>query len=162
MYSDEKHLLREFSWPVRVYYEDTDSGGVVYYANYLKFMERARTELLRSMGYEQDQLQQELGIIFAVHSANIQYKKPARFNDELNVFTSITHIGKASINFKQSIYLGDSDELTAQSGPSADTSGVLLSEAEIKIACLDAKKFTPRSMPSFITQKITTEFYSGS
>ena len=107
MNSDEKHLSREFSWPVRVYYEDTDSGGVVYYANYLKFMERARTELLRSVGYEQDQLQQELGIIFAVHSANIQYKKPARFNDELNVFTSITHIGKASINFKQSIYLGD-------------------------------------------------------
>ncbi len=148
----------EFSWPVRVYYEDTDSGGVVYYANYLKFMERARTELLRSVGFEQDQLQQELGIIFAVHSANIQYKKPARFNDELNVVTAITHIGKASIYFKQSIFLRDSGVLVAQPG---DTN-VLLSEAEIKIACLDAEKFIPQSIPTSITQKITTEFHCGS
>ncbi len=84
---------KEFSWPIRVYYEDTDSGGVVYYANYLKFMERARTELLRSIGYEQDQLQRELGIIFAVRNANIHYKKPARFNDELKVITSISSLG---------------------------------------------------------------------
>jgi acyl-CoA thioester hydrolase len=94
---------KEFSWPVRVYYEDTDSGGVVYYANYLKFMERARTELLRSIGFEQDKIQQELGVLFAVSSVNIQYKKPARFNDELNVITSITALGKASIHFKQSV-----------------------------------------------------------
>ena len=148
---------KEFSWPIRVYYEDTDSGGVVYYANYLKFMERARTELLRSIGYEQDKLQQELGIIFAVHNANIQYKKPARFNDELKVITSITSLGKASIHFKQSIMLVSSSQSAAVSGRAA-----LLSDAEIKIACLNAEKFTPQSIPASITEKINTEFYCGS
>jgi len=145
---------REFSWPVRVYYEDTDSGGVVYYANYLKFMERARTELLRSAGYEQDQLQKELGIIFAVHSASIQYKKPARFNDELNVITSIASLGKASIDFKQSIYLAASHHAGASTG--------LLACAEIKIACLNAKQFNPQAIPSTIVEKINQEFHCGS
>ena len=146
--------VREFSWPVRVYYEDTDSGGVVYYANYLKFMERARTEFLRSIGYQQDQLQQELGIIFAVHSANIQYKKPARFNDELKVITSITSLGKASIHFKQSVFLESSHHEGSAAG--------LLSEAEIKIACLNAKKFTPQSIPATIIEKINKEIHCGS
>jgi acyl-CoA thioester hydrolase len=145
---------KEFYWPVRVYYEDTDSGGVVYYANYLKFMERARTELLRSIGYQQDQLQQELGIIFAVRSANIQYKKPARFNDELNVVTSISSLGKASIHFKQSVFL--------QSSHHADTGTGLLSEAEIKVACLNADKFLPQAIPLTIIEKINKEFHCGS
>jgi acyl-CoA thioester hydrolase len=147
-------MRREFSWPVRVYYEDTDSGGVVYYANYLKFMERARTELLRSAGYEQDQLQQELGIIFAVRSASIQYKKPARFNDEFNVITSIVSLGKASIHFKQSIYLAASHHVDAANG--------LLASAEIKIACLSAERFNPQAIPSAIIEKINQEFYCGS
>jgi acyl-CoA thioester hydrolase len=145
---------REFSWPVRVYYEDTDSGGVVYYANYLKFMERARTEMLRDLGYEQDRLQQELGIIFAVRSASIQYKKPARFNDELNVITSIASLGKASIHFRQSIYLATTHHADATAG--------LLADAEIKIACLNAEQFTPQIIPSTIIDKINQEFHSGS
>ena len=149
---------KEFSWSVRVYYEDTDSGGVVYYANYLKFMERARSELLRSIGYEQDQLQQELGIIFAVHNVNIQYKKPARFNDELTVVTSITSLGKASIHFKQSVYLQSSSHVESEINGSA----VLLSVAEIKIACLNAEKFTPQSIPASIIKKINKEFHCGS
>jgi acyl-CoA thioester hydrolase len=111
-------------------------------------MERARTELLRSVGFEQDQLQQELGIIFAVHSANIQYKKPAKFNDELNVLTSISRIGKASIYFTQSVYQSATENL--------------LVDAEIKIACLNAKDFSPQGIPLSITQKITTEFHCGS
>ncbi len=155
----------EFSWPVRVYYEDTDSGGVVYYANYLKFMERARTELLRSLGFQQDQLQRELGIVFAVHSANIQYRKPARFNDRLNVITCITALGKASICFKQSIYLDLSypGESHIESAQQADenVSG-LLSEAEIKIACLNATKFKAQSIPASIIKKINQEFHCGS
>jgi acyl-CoA thioester hydrolase len=150
---NENTKCGEFSWPVRVYYEDTDSGGVVYYANYLKFMERARTELLRSLGYEQDRLQQELGILFAVHSANIQYKKPARFNDELNVVTSITSIGKVSIDFKQSIYLAASHHVNAPVG--------LLSDAQIKIACLNAERFMPQSIPASIIEKINKEFQVG-
>ena len=145
---------KEFSWPVRVYYEDTDSGGVVYYANYLKFMERARTELLRSIGYQQDQLQQELGIIFAVHSANIRYKKPARFNDELNVVTSIISLGKASIHFKQSVFLETSHHVEQVSG--------LLADADIKIACLNAEKFSPQSIPVSIIENINKEFFCGS
>jgi acyl-CoA thioester hydrolase len=158
-----KQKQKEFSWPVRVYYEDTDSGGVVYYVNYLKFMERARTELLRSVGYQQDQLQQELGILFAVVSANIQYKKPARFNDELNVITSITSLGRASIRFKQSIYREVSHLESAQYTAGADEviSG-LLSEADIKIACLNAKKFTAQSIPASIIKKINQEFFCGS
>ncbi len=159
MNSNNNPSTKEFSWPVRVYYEDTDSGGVVYYANYLKFMERARTELLRSIGYEQDQLQQELGIIFAVHSANIQYKKPARFNNELNVLTSVTSLGKASIHFKQSIYLEPSHDVAVATG-SAPT--VLLAEAEIIIACLNANKFLPQSIPASIIEKMNKEFYCGS
>ena len=159
---------KEFFWPVRVYYEDTDSGGVVYYANYLKFMERARTELLRSIGFQQDQLQQELGILFAVASANIQYKKPARFNDELNVVTSIATLGRASIRFKQSIYLAVSHHKISHlesthhhDGAGAEFSG-LLSEADIKIACLNAKKFTAQSIPASISKKINQEFHCGS
>ena len=150
----ESTLVKEFSWPVRVYYEDTDSGGVVYYANYLKFMERARTELLRTAGFEQDRLQQEFGIIFAVHSASIEYKKPARFNDELQVQTSISSLGRASINFKQSIYLRPSS--------SAPVTPVLLAEAEIKIACLHAEKFSPHSIPKTVIEKINQEYFCGS
>ena len=155
MSSNEILKAKEFFWPVRVYYEDTDSGGVVYYANYLKFMERARTELLRSIGYEQDQLQQEWGIIFAVHSASIQYKKPARFNDELTVVTTISSLAKASILFKQSVNL-------AASHHGAAVNGGLLADAEIKIACLNAEKFSPQSIPKTIIENIKREFYCGS
>jgi acyl-CoA thioester hydrolase len=154
MNTENKTKAKEFSWPVRVYYEDTDSGGVVYYANYLKFMERARTELLRSLGFHQDQLQQELDIIFAVHSANIQYKKPARFNDELNVITSIVSLSAASILFKQTVHLNASLHGDAV----ADT----LAEAEIKIACLNAESFKPKSIPASIKEKIQQEFHCGS
>lgn len=158
-----KAKQKEFSWPVRVYYEDTDSGGVVYYANYLKFMERARTELLRSIGFEQDKIQQELGILFAVISASIQYKKPARFNDELNVITSISSLGKASITFKQSIYRKVSHlESSHHTDGSDEKISGLLSEADIKIACLNAKKFTAQSIPASIIKKINQEFFCGS
>ena len=144
----------EFIWPVRVYYEDTDSGGVVYYANYLRFMERARTEMLRSIGYQQDILQQEQGLIFAVHSASIQYRKPARFNDELEVRTRIITTGKASIDFHQAIYLKHSSGAVA--------AGTLLADATIKIACLDAAAFTLRVIPADIKQRIGGAFGYGS
>ncbi len=153
MSTKNKTVAKEFFWSVRVYYEDTDSGGVVYYANYLKFMERARTELLRSLGFQQDQLQQELGIIFAVHSANIQYIKPARFNDELNVITSITSLGKASILFKQIVHLASSLD---------DATENVLAEADIKIACLKAETFKAKSIPASIKEKIKKEFHCGS
>ena len=130
----------EFLWNVRVYYEDTDSGGVVYYANYLKFMERARTEFLRSLGFEQDQLKQEQGIIFAVHSLSARYKKPAVFNDELIVNTKITALGKASLTFQQSI--------------TRFPERTRLCEAEIKVACLHAAEFLPAAIPQAILDSV--------
>lgn len=138
----------EFLWPIRVYYEDTDSGGVVYYVNYLKFMERARTEMLRSLGFEQDQLIAEQGIIFAVHSLSVQYKKPAVFNDELSVVTKINNSGRASLDFCQSV-IRVSDEM-------------ILCEAEIKVACIDAVKFTPKAIPEKMMLKIKQGVSSGS
>ncbi len=95
--------MMEFIWPVRVYYEDTDSGGVVYYANYLKFMERARTEWLRQLGFEQDELLEKEGILFAVRRVSVDYLRPARFNDELLVSASISKQGRASLTFQQEI-----------------------------------------------------------
>ena len=137
----------EFLWPVRVYYEDTDSGGVVYYANYLKFMERARTEFLRSLGFEQDKLKQEQGVIFAVHSLSARYKKPAVFNDELIVNTEITALGRASLTFKQSI--------------SRLSDNTYLCDAKVKVACLHAGEFSPAAMPKQIFDSIE-EVASGS
>ena len=146
---------REFIWPIRVYYEDTDSGGVVYYANYLKFMERARTEMLRSLGFGQDQLQQQLGILFAVHSVNIQYKKPAKFNDGLTVVSSISICGKASIVFVQKIFHEDALVNT-------DSDALPLCVAEVKIACLNAERFSAQAIPASIAKKIQSEYVCGS
>ncbi len=133
----------EFMWPVRVYYEDTDSGGVVYYANYLKFMERARTEMLRTRGYQQDQLKQEQGIVFAVHSVSIKYEKPAIFNDELMVITRITSRGRASLTFAQHIQ--------------RNCDQTRLCHAEIKVACLHADTFTACAMPQSIYSTLGQE-----
>jgi acyl-CoA thioester hydrolase len=123
----------EFTWPVRVYYEDTDAGGVVYYANYLKFLERARTEYLRALGFEQDQLKQEYGIIFAVHSLSIKYQKPAVFNDALTVTAEIVDRGNARLTFKQMI--------------TRDKDKTSICSAEVIIACLNADKFSPTRIP---------------
>jgi acyl-CoA thioester hydrolase len=123
----------EFTWPVRVYYEDTDAGGVVYYANYLKFLERARTEYLRALGFEQDQLKQQYGIIFAVHSLSIKYQKPAVFNDALMVTAVIVDQGNARLTFKQMI--------------TRDKDKTSICSAEVIIACLNAEKFSPTRIP---------------
>lgn len=110
------------SWPLRVYYEDTDHGGVVYYANYLKYMERARSEFLRSAGLELDQIEDESGVMFAVRQANISYHRPARFNDLLNVESALIEMQGARIAFHQKIY--------------RQSDGQLLTEGDIKLACI--------------------------
>ncbi len=89
--------------PVRVYYEDTDHGGVVYYANYLKFMERGRTEFLREQGLELDAIEREHGVMFAVSDAHVRYLAPARFNDLLEVESRLVHLGAARLAFRQAI-----------------------------------------------------------
>lgn len=131
--------MNEFVWPVRVYYEDTDSGGVIYHANYLKFMERARTEWLRARGLEQDTLRQEYGIVFAVRSLYLDYLRPGRFNDWLKVRTRILHWGNASVVFAQTV----------------QCAGESLCQAEVKVACLEALTFRPRSIPKPILAEIS-------
>ncbi len=133
--------MTEFSWPVRVYYEDTDSGGVVYYANYLKFMERARTEYLRSLGFEQDELARQ-GLIFAVHRAEVDYIKPARFNNALTVTAEITLRKKVSLTFAQEVQ---------------NDKGEPCSRGIIKIVCLDNESFKPRPIPEAILRAIPNE-----
>ena len=133
-----------FQWPVRVYYEDTDAGGVVYYANYLKFMERARTELLRQNGFEQDELIRNHNVIFAVRSVKLDYLAPARFNDQIVVMTRIIKNGKASIVFEQNIVLQNDNKS--------------LCEGEIKIASLDARTFKACAIPPAINTILTQEY----
>jgi len=131
--------MTDFEWPIRVYYEDTDSGGVVYHSNYLNFMERARTEWLRSLGFEQDELITEHQCIFAVHSMQLNFKRPAKFNDSLIVRSHLLKAVGARMEFEQKIYRDNE----------------LLCEAAVKIACLDANRFRPKSLPSFILTEIT-------
>jgi acyl-CoA thioester hydrolase len=132
--------VNQFTWPVRVYYEDTDAGGVVYYANYLKFMERARTEWLRNKGFEQDRLLAQEGIIFAVRSVQVGYHHPARFNDALEVSASLTAKGRASLVFDQTVRRA-SDEQVLCSG-------------SIKIACVDINNMRPTSIPQALLSEI--------
>jgi acyl-CoA thioester hydrolase len=135
-------LSRQFVWPVRVYYEDTDVGGVVYYANYLKFMERARTEWLRSLGFEQDRLIAERGLLFAVTHAEVEYRRPARFNDMLAVSVSILSHRRASMTFAQQIRRDTME-------------GEVLCQGTVTAACLDAQSFTPRPMPAAILAEMS-------
>ncbi|MDZ7734926.1 MAG: tol-pal system-associated acyl-CoA thioesterase [Gammaproteobacteria bacterium] len=124
-------MQNEFHWAVRVYYEDTDAGGVVYHANYLRFMERARTEWLREQGYEQDVLREQ-GLIFTVRSAALEFIRPARFNDLLDVSVSIRKIRGASVDIKQTII---------------DQSGASICEGDVRIACVDSVTLRPRPIP---------------
>ncbi|MBE2294899.1 MAG: tol-pal system-associated acyl-CoA thioesterase [Phycisphaerales bacterium] len=129
-----------FVWPVRIYYEDTDSGGVVYYANYLKFMERARTEWLRARGFEQDALLREQRLLFAVRTLRVDYHRPARFNDLLEVVSQIAEAGGASLTFAQDIRRAGSSEV--------------LCSARVKVACIDAEHFRTRRLPRQLMREI--------
>ena len=127
-----------FSFDLRVYYEDTDAGGVVYYANYLRFMERARTEWLRTLGVNQDELASRSGVLFAVRRAAVEFLKPARLDDALHVSVAVTRIGNASIEFAQQV-------VRAQT---------VLCTGAIKIACLAVDGFTPTAVPPALREKI--------
>ena len=136
--------MSPFRWASRIYWEDTDGGGIVYYANYLRFLERARTEWLRSLGYSQRELAKEPGIVFAVVSLNIEYRKPARLDDELVITCEPEVEGAATIVFAQRIYREASK--ISERGPS------LLVEASVRVACLDARTLRPRRLPEFLTR----------
>ena len=129
-----------FNWQVRVYYEDTDSGGVVYHSNYLNFMERARTEWLRHLGFEQTDLRDNLNVLIVVHSLQIQFKKPAKFNDLLIVKSHLTALGNSSWQCAQAIYKGNE----------------LLVEAQVKAAFINSYSFKPTRIPTAVMQVAKT------
>lgn len=133
-------MSSKFSIKVRVYYEDTDAGGVVFYANYLKFMERARTEWLRDFGIEQDELLTTEGLVFAVSSLQMDYLKPAQFNDLLEISVAVKRIGKASVRVYQEV--------------TRDTE--LLNRADVKLACVDKETFKPQRIPQRIIDCVET------
>ena len=134
--------MNEFLWPVRVYYEDTDAGGVVYYANYLKFMERARTEWLRQLGVEQDELRQKHNVVFVVTAVQVKYLASARFNDHLLVTSRIKHAGKARLCFAQEVLHAKNKKQLCQ--------------GEVDVACLDIEKQKPVAIPTTIIEQLTT------
>jgi len=142
--------LNEFIWPIRVYYEDTDSGGVVYHSNYLNFMERARTEWLRAMGLEQDDIIKQHSLVFVVHSLSIDYIKPALFNEALVVKTHIEKLARASIIFKQVI---------VKQGTDADNEQIL-TQAMVKIVSLSLAKKRPSPLPKVIYEKFSQSLLS--
>jgi acyl-CoA thioester hydrolase len=125
-----------FNWPVRVYWEDTDAGGVVYYANYLKFLERARTEWLSHLGLEQDELALHAGVVFVVRRVEADYLIPARFNDRLVVHCELVELGRASLSMDQKVMRGDA----------------LLLKARVKVACVRHIGFRPARIPDLVVQ----------
>jgi acyl-CoA thioester hydrolase len=123
---------QQFAWPVRVYYEDTDAAGIVYHANYLRFMERARTEWLRSLGYEQDCLRDDYQLIFVITRCDIRYQRAVRFNAELRVVTTLERLRRVALEFEQRI---------------EDIDGNTVCTARNVVACINAATFTPCRVP---------------
>jgi acyl-CoA thioester hydrolase len=126
------HPSTESTLDIRVYYEDTDAGGIVFYANYLKFMERGRTEWLRALGFDQSRLARESGHVFVVRELDMSYRKPARLDDTLTIRSRVTRVGRASIHFAQR----------------AERSGELLADGNIQVCCVDANSLKPAELPS--------------
>ena len=135
----------EFRWPVRVYWEDTDAGGIVFYANYLKFFERARTEWLRSLGIEQQQLKLETGGMFVVAETTIRYKRPARLDDALIVTASLQQSGHASMTIFQQVLIEDSQD------SEQDT---VLCEGTIRIGWVDAASMKTLRIPQIVAESL--------
>lgn len=130
-----------FRWPVRVYYEDTDAGGVVYYANYLKFMERTRTEWLRAHGLELPALADAHGILFVVRGVEIEYLKPARFNDALVVTLELLEHGRSQITVSQRVLRGDE----------------VLIRARVRAVCVDTQSIRPVRIPPAVLHQLTSQ-----
>ncbi|HWP19447.1 MAG TPA: tol-pal system-associated acyl-CoA thioesterase [Burkholderiaceae bacterium] len=128
-----------FRFPIRVYWEDTDAGGVVFYANYLKFFERARTEWLRAAGFSQERMRAQAGVMFVVAHTAVRYLRPARLDDLLEVTVQVRQAAQASFLIAQQAW----------------REGTLLAEGDIKIGCVDVASFRPRRIPADILEKLT-------
>ena len=132
--------LRRFDWPVRVYWEDTDAGGIVYYANYLKFFERARTEWLRAMDVSQSALASESGLVFVVSEVNLRYLFPARLDDVLQLRLTVRELGAASLTLTQQAWRLDTLSL--------------LAEATVRVGCIQSARMKPARMPADLRAQI--------
>lgn len=133
-----------FDWKIRVYYEDTDTGGVVFYANYLKFFERARTEWLRSFGFNQQHLAETTGTIFVVKNTSVDYLSPARLDDELRLTVVVEKLRNASMEFVQEAWRLPSGNDSAGEAQEAR----LLARGRITVVCVDAAGFRPQQIPA--------------
>ena len=136
-----------FRYPVRIYWEDTDAGGIVFYVNYLKFFERARTEWLRAAGVGQQQLRELTGGMFVVSDAQLRYHRPARLDDELIVTAQLQESGRASLTIGQQALLKP-EQMT-------DSRPVLLCEGTIRIGWVDAATMRPARMPGFLLEQLS-------
>ena len=128
----------DFSWPVRIYYEDTDAGGVVYYANYLRFFERCRTEWMRFAGHDQSALASEAGIGFVARKASCEYLRPARLDDQLTVGLEVEKLTRVRVVFRQHVRRGDDELVTGT----------------VEIACVDMATMKPAPIPDFLYAKL--------
>jgi len=133
--------LSAFLWHARVYWEDTDAGGIVYYANYLRFLERARSEWLRACGISQRSLASEVGLVFTVVALEAQYRRPARLEDLLAISCEPRRERAASLRFEQQIW---------RDSPA----GELLLRASVRVACLDAQSLKPRRLPEVLIREL--------
>jgi len=131
--------MKEFSWPVRVYYEDTDAAGVVYHSNYLKYMERARTEWLRAIGFSQQKLHEEIAAVIVISELNMKFLRPARLDDQLEVKSSLVNVKGASFICDQEIV------------KSRET----ICAARVKGVCLNARTFRPRRLPAGLKTELS-------
>lgn len=132
----------DFQWPVRVYYEDTDTGGVVFYANYLKFFERARTEWLRAAGIGQQELSETHQVMFVVKSTAVDYHAPAKLDDELKLTVVVERLGRASVQFVQEAWRV------------GGTQPQLLTSGRIKVGCVNTGTFRPCPIPDEVLERI--------
>lgn len=130
-------VIKPFSLSVRVYIEDTDAGGIVYYVNYLKFMERSRTEFLRGFGYDKPAILDE-GLLLVVHAADIQYRRPAKLDDYLHVTTGVAKLARTYVEFRQQVLRGNE----------------LLCEGLIRVACVNGASMRPSAIPADMHHKI--------
>lgn len=130
--------MADFRHTLRVYWEDTDAGGVVFFANYLKFFERARTEWLRGLGFGQERLRTDTGAVFVVADTSVRYLSPARLDDELQVTVRVVDAGRATMTIAQQAWRADE----------------LLAEGHIRIGCVDAGTFKPRRIPNELLQTL--------
>ncbi|MFI8481491.1 tol-pal system-associated acyl-CoA thioesterase [Pseudomonas sp. NPDC078700] len=138
--------VQPFAHHCRVYYEDTDAGGIVYYVNYLKFMERARTEQLRDLGFSQSELAGE-GLLFVVHSTEVRYHAPAKLDDELLVSAQVIELNRASLKFRQQVRRAVDD--------------VLLCEGQFLVACVRADNLKPRAIPEALRTAFAEQSGAG-